>query len=35
MLNYAVDDMDAFIVRLGAKGVTPLKRADDATDRFA
>jgi catechol 2,3-dioxygenase-like lactoylglutathione lyase family enzyme len=35
MLNYAVDDMDAFIARLGAKGVTPLKRADDATGRFA
>ena len=35
MINYAVDDMDAFLARLGAKGVTILKRADDATGRFA
>lgn len=35
MINYAVDDMDAFILRLNAKGVTPLKRTDDASGRFA
>ena len=35
MINYAVDDMDAFLARLGAKGVAILKRADDATGRFA
>lgn len=35
MINYAVDDMDAFIARLAAKGVTPLKRSDDESGRFA
>lgn len=35
MINYAVDDMDAFIARLSAKGVTPLRRTDDASGRFA
>lgn len=35
MINYAVDDMDAFIARLDAKGVAVLKRTDDATGRFA
>ena len=36
MINYAVDDMDAFIARLSAKGVTPLKRDDsDPNGRFA
>ncbi|WP_295994924.1 VOC family protein [Rugamonas sp.] len=35
MINYAVDDMDAFIARLEAKGVSVLKRSDDATGRFA
>jgi len=35
MINYAVDDMDAFIARLNAKGVQVLKRNDDATGRFA
>src|SRR5476649_2209220 len=35
MINYAVDDMDAFIARLNAQGVTPLKRTDDASGRFA
>ena len=35
MINYAVDDMDAFITRLNANGVAPLKRIDDATGRFA
>jgi catechol 2,3-dioxygenase-like lactoylglutathione lyase family enzyme len=28
MLNFAVDDMDAFLARLKAKGVTVLKRDD-------
>lgn len=35
MINYAVDDMDAFIARLNTKGVSILKRNDDATGRFA
>ncbi|XHS78862.1 VOC family protein [Burkholderiaceae bacterium UC74_6] len=35
MINYAVDDMDAFVTRLKAKGVEVLKRTDDATGRFA
>jgi catechol 2,3-dioxygenase-like lactoylglutathione lyase family enzyme len=35
MLNFAVDDMDAFVARLIAKGVPILKRDQDATGRFA
>jgi len=35
MINYAVDDLDAFLARLKAKGVEPLKRSDDTTGRFA
>lgn len=35
MINYAVDDMDAFLARLRAKGVTILKQTDDANGRFA
>ncbi|HVP32760.1 MAG TPA: VOC family protein [Steroidobacteraceae bacterium] len=36
MINYAVDDMDALVARLSAKGVTLLKRDDsDANGRFA
>src|SRR5579863_5081479 len=36
MLNFAVDDMDAFIARLRAKGVDILKRDDkDPNGRFA
>jgi catechol 2,3-dioxygenase-like lactoylglutathione lyase family enzyme len=36
MLNFAVDDMDAFIARLRAKGVDILKRDDkDPSGRFA
>ena len=36
MINYAVDDMDAFVTRLRAKGVTILKRTDDDPNgRFA
>jgi catechol 2,3-dioxygenase-like lactoylglutathione lyase family enzyme len=37
MINFAVDDMDAFVARLSAKGVTILKRDDtsDPNGRFA
>lgn len=36
MINFAVDDMDAIIARLTAKGVAVLKRDDnDAFGRFA
>jgi predicted enzyme related to lactoylglutathione lyase len=36
MINFAVDDLDAFIARLTAKGVTILKRDDsDPSGRFA
>ena len=36
MLNFAVDDMDAFLKRLTAKGVTVLKQDDsDPSGRFA
>ena len=36
MINYAVDDMAAFLARLNAKGVTVLKRVDDdPSGRFA
>jgi len=35
MINYAVDDLDAFLARIATKGVTPLKRTEDATGRFA
>jgi catechol 2,3-dioxygenase-like lactoylglutathione lyase family enzyme len=36
MLNFAVDDLDAFLTRLKAKGVTILKRDDsDPTGKFA
>jgi catechol 2,3-dioxygenase-like lactoylglutathione lyase family enzyme len=36
MLNFAVDDLDAFLARLTAKGVTVLKRDDsDPSGRFA
>lgn len=35
MINYAVDDMDAFLGRLRTKGVTILKSEDDANGRFA
>lgn len=36
MINYAVDDMDALLARLSAKGVTVLKRDDsDPNGRFA
>ena len=35
MINLAVDDMDAFIARLTAKGVPILKREQDANGKFA
>ena len=35
MINYAVDDMDAFLARLRAKDVAILKQEDDANGRFA
>jgi catechol 2,3-dioxygenase-like lactoylglutathione lyase family enzyme len=36
MINYAVDDMDAILARLHAKGVEPLKRTDDdSSGKFA
>ena len=36
MINYAVDDIDAVVARLLAKGVTVLKRSDDDPNgRFA
>lgn len=36
MLNFAVDDLDAFLARLEAKGVTILKRDDsDPNGKFA
>jgi len=36
MINYAVDDMDAFLTRLRTKGVAILKQDnDDANGRFA
>lgn len=35
MLNFAVDDLDAFILRLKAGGVTILKSQADQTGKFA
>jgi len=35
MLNLAVDDLDAFLKRIEAKGVNVLSRQDDATGKFA
>jgi catechol 2,3-dioxygenase-like lactoylglutathione lyase family enzyme len=35
MINYAVDEMDAILARLRAKGVEILKRDDDPNGRFA
>lgn len=35
MINYAVDDMDAYLARLRTKGVTILKRDDTADGNFA
>ena len=35
MINYAVDDMDALLTRLHAKGIAVLKQDADANGRFA
>jgi catechol 2,3-dioxygenase-like lactoylglutathione lyase family enzyme len=35
MIDFAVDDLDAFVARLEAKGVAILKRTDDPTGKFA
>jgi predicted enzyme related to lactoylglutathione lyase len=35
MVNFAVDDLDAFVARLESKGVTILKRDGDQTGKFA
>jgi catechol 2,3-dioxygenase-like lactoylglutathione lyase family enzyme len=35
MINYAVDDMDAFVARLRTKNVAVLKREEDPNGRFA
>lgn len=35
MINYAVDDLDAFLARLRAKGVAILKQEGDVNGRFA
>ena len=35
MIDYAVDNMDAIVARLQAKGVAILKRSDDSNGRFA
>ena len=35
MINFAVDDLDAFVARLQAKGITILNREGDRTGKFA
>ena len=35
MLNFAVDDLSAFLDRLKAKGVVPLKHQEDVYGKFA
>ena len=36
MIDFAVDDLDAFLAKLKAKGVTPIKRDDSGpTGSFA
>ncbi|MGY2735063.1 putative enzyme related to lactoylglutathione lyase [Sphingomonas sp. UYP23] len=35
MINFAVDDLDAFVKRLKGKGVTIIKREQDKTGKFA
>ena len=35
MINFAVDDLDAFVKRLQGKGVAILKREQDHTGKFA
>ena len=35
MINFAVDDLDAYVAKLQARGVTILKRESDQTGKFA
>jgi predicted enzyme related to lactoylglutathione lyase len=35
MIDFAVDDLDALVAKLNARGVAVLKREDDANGRFA
>jgi len=35
MVNFAVDDLDAFVAQLKTKGVDVIDRRDDETGRFA
>ena len=35
MVDFAVDDLDAIVAKLNAKGVAILKRSDDANGKFA
>ena len=35
MINFAVDDLDAFVARLKGNGITILKREEDRTGKFA
>ena len=35
MINFAVDDLDAFVARLKARGVTIVSREADQTGKFA
>ena len=35
MINFAVDDLDAFVARLKSKGVAVLKEQSDPTGKFA
>ena len=35
MVNFAVDDLDAFVARLKTKGVAIIKREEDQTGKFA
>jgi predicted enzyme related to lactoylglutathione lyase len=35
MLDFAVDDLDAFLTKLKARGVTPIKREDSPEGAFA
>jgi catechol 2,3-dioxygenase-like lactoylglutathione lyase family enzyme len=35
MIDFGVDDLDAFLDKLKAKGVVPIKREEDSTGKFA
>lgn len=35
MINFAVDDLDAYVAKLEAKGVRIIKREADGTGKFA